>query len=61
MVQTDYEKIAAIAPELEQFSFTEFAAMRMLVNSRVFGIEIDGIRTDGFVPYADMLNHRRPA
>ena len=30
------------------------------VCSRIFGIEIEGIKTDGFVPYADMLNHKRP-
>ena len=32
----------------------------MMVCSRIFGIEIEGIKTDGFVPYADMLNHKRP-
>lgn len=32
----------------------------MMVCSRIFGIEIEGVKTDGFVPYADMLNHKRP-
>ena len=32
----------------------------MMVSSRIFGIEVEGVKTDGFVPYADMLNHRRP-
>ena len=32
--------------------------MRMMVASRIFGIEVDGVKTDGFVPYADMLNHK---
>jgi len=32
----------------------------MLVASRIFGITIDGIKTDAFVPFADMLNHKRP-
>ena len=31
-----------------------------MVCSRIFGIEIEGVKTDGFVPYADMLNHKRP-
>jgi histone-lysine N-methyltransferase SETD3 len=32
----------------------------MVVSSRIFCMEIDGFTTDGFVPYADMLNHRLP-
>ena len=32
----------------------------MMVSSRIFGIEVEGVKTDGFVAYADMLNHRRP-
>jgi len=32
----------------------------MMVSSRIFGMNIDGKKTDGFVPMADMLNHKRP-
>lgn len=32
----------------------------MMVASRIFGISINGNKTDAFVAYADMLNHRRP-
>ena len=32
----------------------------MMVASRIFGINVEGVKTDGFVPYADMLNHKRP-
>ena len=32
----------------------------MLIASRIFGLVIDGIKTDALVPYADMLNHKRP-
>lgn len=31
-----------------------------MVSSRIFGIQVDGVKTDGFVAYADMLNHKRP-
>ena len=31
-----------------------------MVASRIFGIQVNGVKTDGFVPYADMLNHKRP-
>jgi len=32
----------------------------MTVASRIFGIKIQGKKTDCFCPFADMLNHRRP-
>ena len=32
----------------------------MMVSSRIFGVVIEGHKTDAFVPYADMLNHKRP-
>lgn len=31
-----------------------------MVSSRIFGIQVEGVKTDGFVAYADMLNHKRP-
>lgn len=31
-----------------------------MVITRIFGLVIDGVKTDGLVPYADMLNHKRP-
>lgn len=34
--------------------------MRMAVSSRIFGIKVNGIKTDCFCPLADMLNHKRP-
>jgi hypothetical protein len=30
----------------------------MIISSRIFGINISGIKTDILVPFADMLNHR---
>lgn len=32
----------------------------MTASSRIFGINIKGVKTDAFVPLADMLNHKRP-
>lgn len=34
--------------------------MRMITASRIFGITVNGVKTDAFVAYADMLNHKRP-
>mmetsp|Transcript_13974 Transcript_13974/g.20442 ORF Transcript_13974/g.20442 Transcript_13974/m.20442 type:complete len:576 (+) Transcript_13974:330-2057(+) len=59
-IQEDYETICNAVPEFAEFSVPEFSKFRMAVSSRIFGMEIDGVKTDGFVPYADMLNHRRP-
>jgi histone-lysine N-methyltransferase SETD3 len=59
-IQADYEDICRAAPEFTRFTLEEFTWARMMVASRNFGVEIDGIKTDALVPYADMLNHLRP-
>lgn len=59
-IQTDYNTICNEVPEFRQFSLKEYSEMRMMVCSRIFGISINGVKTDGFVAYADMLNHQRP-
>ena len=59
-IEEDYNSICTIAPEFADYPIEEFSRMRMAVSSRIFGMEIDGVTTDGFVPLADMLNHRRP-
>lgn len=59
-MKKDYEAISEVAPEMKEFSFTEFCWARMTASSRIFGMKIDGKKTDAFVPLADMLNHRRP-
>lgn len=56
----DYELICKEVPDFAQFSFKEFSECRMIVSSRIFGIDIHGTKTDAYVAYADMLNHRRP-
>lgn len=52
--------IVSEVPDYREFSLKEYSEMRMMVASRIFGIQVNGLKTDGFVPYADMLNHRRP-
>ena len=68
-------KIHQVAPEFAEYSFHDFCWARMTASSRIFGIVINGDKTDAFVPVAgiffknlpflkipfiDMLNHRRP-
>ena len=59
-IKIDYDLICKEVPEFQQFSIEEYSEVRMIVSSRIFGITVNGVKTDGFVPYADMLNHRRP-
>lgn len=59
-IQTDYDLICKEVPEYKQFTIQEYSKVRMIVSSRIFGITVNGVKTDGFVPYADMLNHKRP-
>lgn len=59
-IQSDYDLICNCVPEYEKFPLKEFSEIRMMVSSRIFGMNINGVKTDGFVPMADMLNHKRP-
>lgn len=59
-IKIDYDLICREVPDFAEFSLREYSEVRMMVSSRIFGISVDGVKTDGFVPYADMLNHRRP-
>ena len=59
-IKIDYDLICREVPAFAQFPLEEYKEVRMMVASRIFGITVDGVKTDGFVPYADMLNHRRP-
>ena len=59
-IESDYRQILSVAPEFKEFSLQDFSEMRMAVSSRIFGIKVNGKKTDCFCPLADMLNHRRP-
>ena len=59
-MKKDYDTITTEVPEFTKFPFKEYMEKRLLVASRIFGISVDNHKTDGFVPYADMLNHKRP-
>ena len=59
-IKIDYELICKEVPDFAQFTIREYSEVRMITCSRIFGITVNGVKTDGFVPYADMLNHKRP-
>jgi len=56
----EYENICKYVPEFRQHSQREFVWARLAVITRIFGLVINGNKTDGLVPMADMLNHKRP-
>ena len=47
-------------PSFAQYELDEFIWARLVVITRIFGLTINGVKTDGLVPMADMLNHKRP-
>ena len=59
-LKKDYNKLCEILPNFNQFPFTKFCKTRILISSRVFGISMNGKKTDVLVPFADLLNHKRP-
>merc|ERR1712130_732135 len=59
-LRLEYEALCGAVPEYARFSQNDFVWARLVVITRIFGLVIDGVKTDGLVPMADMLNHRRP-
>lgn len=58
-LRKDYETVRTTDP-LFDVPFMDFCWARTTVCSRIFGLVIDGVKTDAMVPFADMLNHRVP-
>lgn len=59
-LKRDYDYVTQSCPTFCKYSFREFCWARMIVGSRIFGLKIDGIKTEILVPFADMLNHKLP-
>ena len=59
-MKMDYEKICKFIPSFSQFSYKKFCEARMMISSRIFGIQIGEKKTDVLAPFADLLNHKRP-
>ena len=59
-MKIDYEKICFYIPSFTQFSYQKFCEARMMISSRIFGIQIGENKTDVLAPFADLLNHKRP-
>jgi histone-lysine N-methyltransferase SETD3 len=60
-MRSDYDKCCQNCENFQtRFTFEKFSHFRCSVSSRMFGFEIGPLKTGGLVPFADMLNHRRP-
>jgi len=59
-LQEEYDDICAHVPDFRRFTFHDFSWARHVVITRIFGLVIGGLKTEGLVPLADLLNHKRP-
>jgi Rubisco LSMT substrate-binding./SET domain. len=59
-LKSEYDNIVKCFPEFEKFSYLDFVWARLVVITRIFGFTVNGHKTEGLVPMADMLNHKRP-
>ena len=59
-MERDYNLLCALVPEMNDFTYVQFSTALLMIGSRVFGLKLKGVQTLGFVPYAEMFNHKRP-
>jgi histone-lysine N-methyltransferase SETD3 len=59
-LEEEYQNILSHVPEFGRFSVGEFMWARHVVITRIFGMVINGLKTEGLVPLADLLNHKHP-
>ncbi|ETO27333.1 SET domain containing protein [Reticulomyxa filosa] len=59
-LRDEYNDICAHVPEFKRIRHEDFVWGRLVVITRIFGLVVDNEKTDGLVPLADMLNHKRP-
>jgi len=59
-LKLEYDNIVKHVPEFAKYHHLDFAWARVAVITRVFGFEVRGLKTEGLVAMADMLNHKRP-
>jgi len=60
LLQLEYKSLVKNVPMYSDFAYEDFVWARLVVITRIFGMVIDGKKTEGLVPMADMLNHKRP-
>jgi len=56
-LQTEYKFLFNNLETFKKYSLAEYIWARTVVITRIYGVVIDGIKTQALVPFADMLNH----
>jgi len=59
-LRMEYNNLLDNVAMFSEFTYESFVWARLVVITRIFGMVIDGEKTEGLVPMADMLNHKRP-
>jgi len=59
-LRIEYNNLVENVPMFSQFTYESFVWARLVIITRIFGMVVDGEKTEGLVPMADMLNHKRP-
>jgi len=59
-LRAEYDSLVKHVPMYAEYSYQDFVWARLVVISRIFVMVIDRRNTEGLVPLADMLNHKRP-
>ena len=58
-IKKDYDLICKEVMEFKiKFTLQEYKEARTLVKSKAFSIEVEGMKTYGLIPFADILNHK---
>jgi len=59
-LKSEYDNIVKYVADFKKYHYLDFFWGRLAVITRIFGFTVNGHKTDGLVPMADMLNHKRP-
>lgn len=59
-LKRDYDRLCLASTDFRKYMFRDFCWARTIVGSRIFGLLINGVKTDILAPFADMLNHKLP-
>jgi len=59
-LRAEYQNLRRKVASFSKWTYEDFVWARLVVITRIFGLLINNQKTDGLVPMADMINHKRP-
>jgi len=51
-LRAEYDDIVKLAPDFARFTYDDFVWARLVVVTRIYGLHVKNVHTDGLVPYA---------